>query len=124
MCRNQTLWIGDAVVLALMTTIGFLVHGTQGQIGRLALTAVLAALAWYLAAGPLGLLRFPQARQGRWWLRLVWAEGLATPLALSLRGVLLMQPIAPMFVVAAFTFNTLGLFLWRLLVAWRCPASR
>lgn len=123
MCRERTLWIGDAVVLILVTAAGFFTHGTQAHVGRMALTATLTVGTWFLAAWPLNLMRFPQARQGFWWLRLVWAAALATPLALTLRAWILMQPLAPLFAPAAFAFNALGVFLWRLLVAWRCPVQ-
>jgi len=123
MCSKRTLGWGDAFVLIIMTTVGFLVHGTLHQVLRLALTAVLVIMAWMAVAVSLGLMEPTWMDLPRWWLRIVWAVILAVPLALTVRGLVLRQAVNPMFPVAMSTFSAMGLLIWRGWFRYRCSSS-
>ncbi len=123
MCSKRALWIGDALVLFLITYIGFVTHGTQGYIGRWLLTAVLTLVAWYLAAVPVGLMDPEKAARKTGWLYVLWATLLSAPLALAARALLLHRAIPPTFPPAAAAFNGLAMLLWRGLFALRCKSS-
>ncbi len=123
MCGKRALWLGDVLVLLIMTTVGFLVHGTLAQVARLALTAALVAAAWLAVAASLGLMEQTWIDIPRWWLRIVWAVVLAVPLALTVRGLLLRQDVNPMFPLAMSTFSSVGLLIWRGWFRYKCPSS-
>ncbi len=123
MCTRRALLIGDGLTLFLMTGVGFLVHGTLDELGRLVLTGGLVVLVWLGVSTSLGLATPEAHDRPRWWLRLLWAMVLTVPLALTLRGLLLGQAVNPMFPVAMSTFSGLGMLVWRGGFRLRCRRS-
>ncbi len=105
------LLLGDTGALALVTLIGFAAHGELQNAGwRMATTFFPLLSAWLCAGGALGCLRTPNASL----LRLGWAFVLTAPLAAWLRGLWLMRPIPPVFVLVLGAFTALSLGTWRL----------
>ena len=115
---QRTAVIGDAVVLALLTIIGFATHLTLDAFGRMLATGVTALLAWAAVAPFLGVYRPSVISDPRSVWRVAWAWLLAAPLATFLRGAVLGRDIPPAFVAAVILVNGLGLLLWRIVLWW------
>jgi hypothetical protein len=111
------LWLGDALVLALMTVAGFASHdllGPEGASGIRMLTTFLPFLAaWLLVAPHLGAFDRNHVTDARQLWRPFWAMVLAAPLGAWLRGVWLGAPILPVFVAVVGGLNALALLVWR-----------
>ncbi len=109
-----TLLLGDILVLALVTVVGFASHGTLGNAGTRMLTTFLPlVIAWLLVAPHLGVFDPARLADPRQLWRPLWAMVLAGPLAAWLRGILLGTPIQPIFVPILGGFSALGLLAWR-----------
>lgn len=105
---------GDIVILGLVTLYGFASHATLGSAGiRMLSTFVPLAAAWLLLAPHLGAFDSEKIRQPRQLWRPFWAMVLAGPMAAWLRGVMIGQPILPLFVVILGGIAALGLAAWR-----------
>jgi hypothetical protein len=111
------LFIGDALVLALMTVVGFASHdliGSGGGTGLRMLTTFLPFLAaWLLVAPHVGAFNPGYVTDTRQLWRPFWAMVLAAPFGALLRGVWLGTPILPVFVVVVGGLNALALLAWR-----------
>lgn len=125
--RISTLWIlvaGDVLVLLLVTIFGFATHGELGTAGlRMLTTFVPLVVAWGLVAPHLGVFDLEKSSQPDQLWRPFWAMVLAGPWAAWLRGVMLNEPILPIFVVVLGGICALALLVWRTLY-WAFYARR
>ncbi|MEJ2600882.1 MAG: DUF3054 domain-containing protein [Anaerolineales bacterium] len=125
--RISALWIlvaGDVLVLLLVTIFGFATHGELGTAGlRMLTTFVPLVVAWGLVAPHLGVFDLEKSSQPAQLWRPFWAMVLAGPWAAWLRGVMLNEPILPIFVVVLGGICALALLLWRTLY-WAFYARR
>lgn len=110
---------GDAVVLVVMTLIGFASHGTLDAIARLGLTVAGVLVAWALVAPWFGLIEERVIRDHRAVWRVAWAWAIAGPVAAYMRDGILNRPIPVVFVTVTILTNGLALVIWRYLFAWR-----
>jgi len=105
---------GDIIVLALVTLFGFARHGELASGGvRLMTTFIPLVVAWLLVAPFLGVFDLQLAADLRQLWRPFWAMVLAGPMAGWLRGVLLNEPIQPVFVLVLGGISALALLGWR-----------
>ncbi len=105
---------GDAVVLALVTLVGFASHGELVSAGLKLLTTFLPlCVAWAVTAPWLGLFTPEGAAEPRQLWRPLLAAFIATPLAGWLRGLWLGADIIPTFVLVVGASSGLGLLIWR-----------
>lgn len=112
---QMVLWVGDLVVIGLVTLVGFASHEALAQAGwRLLTTFIPLALAWVIVALPAGLFSVSLAAQGSQWWRPFWGALIAGPLAVLLRALMLeMRPIIPVFALVLTGVSALALGLWR-----------
>jgi hypothetical protein len=114
--KKQTLWLmaGDALTLILVTIYGFASHNELAAGGaRMFTTFLPLLLAWLLMAPFLGVYDPERTGDPRQLWRPFWAMVLAGPMAGWLRGMLLGQPILPVFVLVIGGVSALALLLWR-----------
>jgi hypothetical protein len=105
---------GDMLVLALVTLFGFARHGELASSGlRLLTTFIPLVVGWLLVAPFLGVFDPQRAANPRQLWRPFWAMVLAGPMAGWLRGVLLNEPIQPVFVFVLGGISALALLAWR-----------
>ena len=105
---------GDMLVLALVTLFGFARHGGLASSGVRPLTTFIPlVVAWLLVAPFLGVFDPQRAANPRQLWRPFWAMVLAGPMAGWLRGVLLNEPIQPVFVFVLGGISALALLAWR-----------
>lgn len=116
--KISILLLGDALVLMLVTVIGFATHGTAGTAGFRMLTTYIPLLAaWLLISPHLKVYdRESVADYHQLW-RPFWAMVLAAPMAAWLRGLWLNAPILPIFVVILGGVSALSILAWRGLFA-------
>jgi len=113
-----TLLVGDILVLAVVTAVGFASHGTLGSAGSRMLSTFLPILVgWFMVAPFLGAYDPERASDWRQLWRPFWAMVLAGPMAALLRGFWLNSPILPVFVVVLGGISALSLLAWRLIYA-------
>ena len=106
--------IGDALMLGVVTVVGFASHGTVLEAGsRMLTTFIPLAFSWFLISPFLGLYRDYSCSDYRQLWRVLLAGIYASPLAAWLRGVLLNTPILPVFVLVLGAVSILGLMIWR-----------
>ncbi|HHC09567.1 MAG TPA: DUF3054 family protein [Actinobacteria bacterium] len=110
--------VGDLVAVAVPTAVGFGVHGTLGEAGRLVATVVAFAGAWVVVAGGFGLYDDERLVGGSW-LRVLGAWVAAAPLGALARSLLLGRVT----VVVAFVLVTIAVTA-PVLVAWRLVLAR
>jgi len=116
--RRAILLVGDILVLAVVTAVGFASHGTLGSAGTRMLTTFLPVLAgWFMTAPFLGVYDPQRAADWRQLWRPFWAMVLAGPMAALLRGFWLNSPILPVFVVVLGGISALSILSWRLIYA-------
>ena len=105
---------GDMLVLALVTLFGFARHGGLASSGVRPLTTFIPlVVGWLLVAPFLGVFDPQRAANPRQLWRPFWAMVLAGPMAGWLRGVLLNEPIQPVFVFVLGGISALALLAWR-----------
>ena len=111
---RPVLLLGDLLVLALVTLLGFATHGELATAGlRLLSTFIPLCAAWGLVAPWLGLFSPSITQDARQLWRPVLAAILAAPLAGWLRGFWLNAPILPVFVLVMAGTMALSLAAWR-----------
>ena len=114
--KKNLLWLlaGDALTLFLVTLYGFASHNELDSAGTRMLTTFLPLLlAWLFIAPHLGVYDPERTLEPRQLWRPFWAMVLAGPMAGWLRGVMLGQPILPVFVVVIGGVSALALLVWR-----------
>jgi hypothetical protein len=105
---------GDLFVFTLVTLFGFARHGELTAGGaRLLTTFIPLVIAWLLVAPFLGVFELRRVADPRQLWRPFWAMLLAGPMAAWLRGVLLNEPIQPVFVAVLGGISALALLIWR-----------
>jgi hypothetical protein len=105
---------GDLFVFALVTLFGFARHGELATSGaRLLTTFIPLTIAWLLVAPFLGAFDKRRVADPRQLWRPFWAMILAGPMAAWLRGMLLNEPIQPVFVAVLGGISALALLGWR-----------
>lgn len=105
---------GDAIVLGLVTLVGFASHETLQTAGlRILMTFLPLLLAWLLVAPHLGVFDPARITAARQLWRPFWAMILAAPFAVFLRGLLLNTSISPVFVIIIGGISAIALLLWR-----------
>lgn len=105
--------MGDVLVLALATAIGFASHNTLGTAGARLFTTFLPWLvAWLVFAPAFGVLDEPRSGW-RAPLRAAWAMLMAAPLAAVLRAAWLGTAVLPWFVGIMGGVTAVGIFVWR-----------
>ena len=111
------LCLGDIIVLALATLLGFATHGEAATAGtRMLTTFVPLVVSWLMVAPFLGAYDLQRVKDIRQIWRPFYAMVLAGPLAGWMRGVLLGNaPILPVFVVVLGGTSALALTAWRCL---------
>lgn len=109
--------IGDAVVIIILTIVGFATHETLGQTGRLLITIAAFLAAWVFVAPWFGAFDTSTVAQtGRVW-RIVLAWVAAAPLGAIVRGLILREDVSPVFVVVMMVVTGAGLAVWRVILS-------
>lgn len=114
--NKNMIWLigGDALTLLLVTIYGFASHNELGSgSSRMLTTLIPLLLAWLLIAPHLGVYDPERIQDPRQLWRPFWAMVLAGPMAGWLRGVMLGQPILPVFVLVIGGVSALALLFWR-----------
>lgn len=117
MNKKNILILGDVLVIAILTVIGFATHGETdiSFLPRMAAVFFPSLIAWFLLASQLGLF---DAQIFVGW-NIVWrvllAALFASPLALVLRSLILNAPLLPIFAVVFTSSTALGLLVWRMI---------
>jgi hypothetical protein len=110
------LFIGDIIIFAIVTILGFASHDTLGTAGfRMLTTFVPVVLAWLLIAPHLSVYDIDVVIRFRGLWRPPWAMVLAAPMAAFLRGAWLGTAIIPVFVVVIGGVNALAILIWRMI---------
>ncbi len=121
---NKTILIlGDILALFIVTLIGFATHGEMGLsfLPRMLATFIPLLIAWFLIASWFGLLTTPTQpppKRGRSHavmegVKVGLAMLFAGPLAVVIRGLILNEPIPPIFAVVLSVTSALGMMIWR-----------
>ena len=114
--KNNTLVLGDALTLLVVTLIGFTTHGefNTSFLPRMLAVYVPLLIGWFLLSPWFGLFS-PEttSNPGQLW-RPALTMLFAGPLAVVLRGLLLNEPILPIFAVVLSVTSALGLMIWRI----------
>jgi hypothetical protein len=112
--RSGWLLCGDALIILVVTMVGFLTHYGAVENWRWLSTFLPVLAAWLAIAPWLGLYRSDLNSQPLQLWRPVLAALLSAPLAATLRGTWLSEPVLPLFVGVLGLTNGLGLLIWRL----------
>ena len=109
--------LGDIIALALVTGIGFISHNESdlSYLPRFIATLIPLFVAWFGFIRWVGLLHAEIVIEPKNLICIPLAMIFVIPLAAFLRGLILNSPIQPMFVIAFFATNTIGLLIWRAL---------
>jgi len=112
---QQILILGDFLVIALITIIGFATHGEAdiSFLPRMAAAFFPLVIAWFLLAPWLGLFQDEIIHNARQLWRPALTALFAAPLAAVLRGLILNAPIIPIFAVVLASIAALGMIIWR-----------
>lgn len=108
--------VGDVVVLALVTMLGFITHGSLQTAGWRILTTFLPLLiAWICMAAPARMFELEQTRDWRNLWKPFWGMLFASSMAAVLRGFWLGTPVLPIFVIVLGGIGALAILIWRAL---------
>ena len=117
--RKLVLWalVGDVLVLAAVTVVGFATHGTLDETTRVIVTSLGVLVAWgivgpWFDAFSTAVLTRPLSV---WRVALAWA--IAAPVAGFLRGWILGLVVSPTFILVIIAVNGSVLVIWRLAYA-------
>ena len=113
--KNNILIFGDIITLAIVTWIGFVSHGESDSsyLPRFFAALIPLLIAWFGFIRWVGLLHEEIVIEPKKLLCIPLAMVFAIPLAAFLRGLILNSPIQPMFVIAFYATNTIGMLIWR-----------
>ncbi len=115
--KKSVLILGDILVIAFVTIVGFVSHGESGLsfLPRMAAIFFPLTVSWFLLAPALGLFQ-PEtaANPKQLWLPVLTAL-FAASLAAILRGFILNAPVIPIFAVVLGVTTALGIVIWRVL---------
>lgn len=115
--------IGDFIVMLLFVLVGRSSHSMTADITAIMMTAVPFLFGWFVITPWFGLFSAAVSLNWRALLpRLILSWAIGGALALVLRTLLLGRPvpagIIPSFAVAAMSFSTLFMLIWRLAYLW------
>ena len=113
--KKSTLLLGDTLVIAILTFIGFATHG-EGDVSfipRMATTFVPLLLGWFLLAPWFGLFDEQVVSNPKLLWRVLLAMFFVAPLATILRSALLHSAALPIFTLILGSTNGLGIWIWR-----------
>jgi hypothetical protein len=114
--KHIFLFLGDVIIFAIVTILGFASHDTLGTAGfRMLTTFVPVMLAWLLIAPHLSVYDINNVTRFRDIWRPPWAMVLAAPLAAFIRGAWLGTVIIPVFVVVLGGVNAIAILTWRVI---------
>jgi hypothetical protein len=117
MLPKYKIWLvlGDVLTIAILTLIGFAMHGElqTSFLVRMFTTFLPLLAGWFLIAPWLGLFRPEITKEPRQLWRPLLAMLLAAPLAGTLRAVMLGSVVLPLFVGILGASCAFGMFLWR-----------
>ena len=113
--KSNMLIFGDIITLAIVTWMGFVSHGESDSSYLPRFFAVLIPLliAWFGFIRWVGLLHEEIVIEPKNLLCIPLAMVFVVPLAAFLRGFALNSPILPVFVIAFYATNTIGMLIWR-----------
>lgn len=115
--KNSILVLGDIAALAVLTLIGFALHGEAdiSFVPRMGATFLPALAAWFLLAPWFGTFEKEIIASPKSFWRIPLAMLLAAPLATVLRAALLHSPATPLFTLVLGSSFALGMLVWRLI---------
>ncbi len=115
--NKSILSLGDILVIAIITLIGFTTHGETNisVLPRVAAVFFPLTIAWFVLAPALGLFQPEIKRDPKQLWRLALGALFAGPMAAIVRGFLLNAPAIPIFAVVLGVTTTIGMLLWRAL---------
>ncbi len=118
--NRPVLILGDLLVIAMITLIGFASHGEANVtvLPRMAAVFFPLAVSWFVLAPALGLFQPETIANPRQLWRPALSALFAAPLATIVRGFLLNQPVIPIFAVVLATTCALGMVIWRVIWYW------
>ena len=117
---NNNLILGDILAIALVTIIGFAMHGEAdiSFLPRMAAAFFPTTMAWFLLAPWFGLFHQEVTSDPRQLWRPALAMLFAAPLATVLRGLILNAAIVPVFALVLGSTSGLGMVVWRAIHLW------
>ncbi len=117
--------LGDSLAIAVMTFIGFALHGEADVsfIPRMGTTFFPVLIGWFLLAPWFGLFNETVVANFRSLWRIPLAMLFAVPLASSLRAAMLGGAALPLFTLILGFTSALGVFAWRVVYIF-IPRSR
>ena len=112
---NRILIVGDILAIAIVTVIGFAIHGEAGTafLPRMAVIVFPLAVAWFILAPWFGLFQPGVTSDPMQLWRPVLAMIFVAALAVVIRGLILNATIIPIFAVVLSATSALGMLLWR-----------
>ena len=112
---NRILIVGDILAIAIVTVIGFAIHGEAGTafLPRMAVIVFPLAVAWFILAPWFGLFQPEVTSNPKQLWRPVLAMIFVAALAVVIRGLILNATIIPIFAVVLSATSALGMLLWR-----------
>jgi Protein of unknown function (DUF3054) len=120
--NKSILILGDLLVIALITIVGFVSHGevraglpSPSVLPRMAAVFFPLTVSWFTLAPALGLFQQGTASNPKQLWRPALGALFAAPLATVLRGFLLNAPVIPIFAVVLAVTSALGMVIWRAL---------
>ena len=113
--QGNFLILGDILVIAIVTFIGFATHGESALsfLPRMAASFFPITIAWFLLAPWFGLFQQEITSNPRELWRPALAMVFAAPLAVVLRGFILNAAIVPIFALVLGATSAFGMVLWR-----------
>jgi len=113
--KYKTLIIGDVVIIAILTYIGFATHGetSLSYIPRMGTSFFPLMIGWFLLAPWFGLFdeQITSNTKNLW--RIALAALFSAPLAAVLRSFLLGNSVIPIFAAILGLTNAVGMIFWR-----------
>ncbi|MBL8091725.1 MAG: DUF3054 domain-containing protein [Anaerolineales bacterium] len=113
MNKKQTLMLGDAIAIAILTYIGFTFHNQTEISSRMATTFFPMLLGWFLLAPWFGLFDENIISNQKLLLRVPLAMLFVAPLASILRSASLESAALPIFTFILGFTNAIGMLAWR-----------
>jgi Protein of unknown function (DUF3054) len=109
------LYVGDVLVILIVTLVGFATHGEADLsfLPRMLAAFVPLAIAWFLLSPWFGLFQQEITSSPKQLWRPVFAMLFAAPLAVVIRGLILNAPIIPVFAVVFSSASAFGVSIWR-----------
>jgi hypothetical protein len=115
--NKYPLILGDLLAIALVTFIGFAMHG-EADVSfapRMAALYFPLSISWFLLAPSLGLFQPELTSNEKQLWRPAFAMLFAASLAAVLRGLLLNAPIIPIFAAVLAGTSAMGMVIWRVI---------